>query len=875
MKCFKCKNEYFGWEVLLKHFRLAHNLGINDTIQCYEGLCFSFFQNMKSFRRHLIKKHPNTWERSSLASVEYLINNNSKLNLSIGLDSNKEIFKTSEPSHKILDNCEQFLRNSINNHSNLSLDLDSNRESVKSSEPSHQILDNISSNIDSLPLVVHHNVADQLDYNYDLTAKMKTLKIGASNFLLKLHAKNNFSRKDVEDIKELLVEHITTPLITTLSSLLDNKNRLENYDYLCKCALDQGENLFSESFRSDYSFYNYLHENELLMPLRQFTIDNSISEIYLNGETVYDEDKTHGILMPLKFQFKSFFEKNDNLLKMFENMENISKSDAYENFINGELWKKKALKYVGKKIAPYFLHADAFEINNALGANANMHNLLNIYYSFPCVENSSKLDQISLAANLKSKDLKQFGTKSCLQPLVFEMIKIEQEGILIKTSEGEICVHFILGLVLGDNSGLNEILDFNVSFSSNYFCRICNEPKSITQYQCTQNNENMRTIESYNRDLEISKPLETGIKTETIFNSIDSFHVTSNFSVDLMHDFHEGIKSYVLCNLIKYCISQKIFSLELLNLRKSCFNYGPIEIEHISKPITTIHLQNNKLKMTARQMMTFVNNFSLIVGDLVPINNEVWDIYLNLLSILDILHSFKIQKSEVQILKYKISHLNSEYVRLFNDTLKPKFHFGLHYPTVIEMSGPPRHFWGMRYEGKHREFTTYTHAITSRKNICLSICKKFQLKFANYLLSKEEPNYNMNLKNKINDFFICEIINASLDIPESYECFSKIVYKGHKYKEGFVLPKYLDRLNVFRIKCIISYKSIVNSCQLFKVVCQLISDIEYDIHYSSYICDPANVENYSILDIDYFDNPPMNLIKIHDGRLMLRIKECS
>lgn len=72
---------------------------------------------------------------------------------------------------------------------------------------------------------------------------------------------------------------------------------------------------------------------------------------------------------------------------------------------------------------------------------------------------------------------------------------------------------------------------------------------------------------------------------------------------------------------------------------------------------------------------------------------------------------------------------NSEYVLLFNDNLKPKFHLLIHYPTVIRYSGPPKHVWYFRYEAKHKEMKLYAHAITTRKNITLSLAKKFQYTF--------------------------------------------------------------------------------------------------------------------------------------------------
>lgn len=58
--------------------------------------------------------------------------------------------------------------------------------------------------------------------------------------------------------------------------------------------------------------------------------------------------KTKGILMPLKHQFKKFFELNNNLnlhLKHYKNLINypVSDENCYTiNFIQGSLWKKNS-----------------------------------------------------------------------------------------------------------------------------------------------------------------------------------------------------------------------------------------------------------------------------------------------------------------------------------------------------------------------------------------------------------------------------------------------------------------------------------------------------------------------------------------------------
>lgn len=41
--------------------------------------------------------------------------------------------------------------------------------------------------------------------------------------------------------------------------------------------------------------------------------------------------------------------------------------------------------------------------------------------------------------------------------------------------------------------------------------------------------------------------------------------------------------------------------------------------------------------MTAREMQTFVNIFSILVGEFVPQNNPVWRFFINFIEIIDLL----------------------------------------------------------------------------------------------------------------------------------------------------------------------------------------------------------------------------------------------
>jgi len=44
---------------------------------------------------------------------------------------------------------------------------------------------------------------------------------------------------------------------------------------------------------------------------------------------------------------------------------------------------------------------------------------------------------------------------------------------------------------------------------------------------------------------------------------------------------------------------------------------------NISPAITLLHLQNNHIKMSAREVMTFIHFFPLMIWDLIPENDEV------------------------------------------------------------------------------------------------------------------------------------------------------------------------------------------------------------------------------------------------------------
>lgn len=215
-------------------------------------------------------------------------------------------------------------------------------------------------------------------------------------------------------------------------------------------------------------------------------------------------------------------------------------------------------------------------------------------------------------------------------------------------------------MIIGDNLGLNSICGFSKSFSSNYFCRFCKAHKTLTHTLGEEDETLLRSVDNYVQDIKTNNLSLTGISQNSILNNINSFHVTTNFCVDVMHDIFEGVCHYDMCYIITYYTETvKILSLETLNLKKQHFNYGELEQKNLSSPIEKHHLSKFHLKMSARQMMSSVHFFPLIIGNLIPADDDVWIFFFNFLEIIEIVLSHELSlQSSVLRLKYLINKHN-------------------------------------------------------------------------------------------------------------------------------------------------------------------------------------------------------------------------
>lgn len=383
--------------------------------------------------------------------------------------------------------------------------------------------------------------------------------------------------------------------------------------------------------------------------------------------------------------------------------------------------------------------------------------------------------------------------------------------------------------------------------------------------------------ENYTLGLAINDVKLTGIKTYCLFNDLPTFHVTKNYVVDIVHDLFEGVCRYDLCEILLYFISEKkLFSIQAFNYRKQMFNYGETEIGNLSPPLEIGHLLNNKIKMSAREMMTFVHFLPLIIGDKIPIDNKVWKYFITLLNIVDILLMSRFDEPLLNKLHTLIQFHNETYMELFKKPLKPKYHFLNHYVNIIKQSGPPKYLWSFRYESKHREAKTYARNITSRKNITYTLSIKASLKFTTFLnehanglpnQTKFEKSYFFNIENSEYFNFIKNFDCFKPDFANNL-AIKSVTFKGTFYKKGYFLTiKCNDVVDLYEIREIII--SINNHLSVIAIKHEI---LYFSEHYQSYVVGSKN-KFFEILNLKLFTGVPIHLYYISDGTTLIRNKE--
>ncbi|XP_062716918.1 uncharacterized protein LOC134292140 [Aedes albopictus] len=704
-------------------------------------------------------------------------------------------------------------------------------------------------------------------FTHNLHMIINQMENASLNFNLKYLSANTLPRKVVFDIHQDIQNMFLNPLHSIIG-LLESSG----------CITADGKTVFDELFNNmrcnetEYKFIQYLKKNDLYAEPKEFVLSNELRPGIVRNEQQMSNDPITAILMPLKFQLRKYLESDGVLDIILQNL-TPSSDGCIRTMIDGNLWKQRTVNCDKKLIVPLNVFFDDFTTGDTVSSHASKTSICGIYYYVPClpVHILTKLSNIHIAGFILSEDRKEFDNSYLFRNLVDILIELEEEGLEIHVRGEKLVVHFMLGFITGDNLGLSGILDLVESARANYYCRLCKRNRTQRENDTVEYVETFRTIKSYEEDLILDDVSLSGIKRDSIFNEIPSFHVTYNVYFDLMHDLWEGVCVYGLGHYFNYFINvKKIFSLDELNFRKNTFVFGNLNSSNIPSDIRDTNISKSKIKMTTSEIKTLVNFLPLIIGMLIPEKDEVWNHFCLLLQICHILMLREIPIEYLDNLKKLIQDHHSQYLTLFNDTLKPKHHNLLHYATSIMQSGAPRHQWAMREEAKHRDSKQYSRATNNKINLCKSLAIKAGFKFASDVFCKNFVVPEIDLRES-------QILNSPLsDEHKQLLCADGIVigdvirYIDKFQKHGMVFSNDMyfyimqhSLMSIFWLE-----KIILDNNDKLVLICCRIQSRQFIDHFQSFEVYKTN-EKQIITNIEKLQMRSVNLHRVNE-KLLLR-----
>ena len=281
-------------------------------------------------------------------------------------------------------------------------------------------------------------------------------------------------------------------------------------------------------------------------------------------------------------------------------------------------------------------------------------------------------------------------------------------------------VKFKVVHIMGDNLGSNGIFGFNDSFKCHVYCRMCSANTEDCRVMLREHVSQLRTEGIYKTHVVQKNPQLTDIKEDCAFDFITDFHITKSRSIDLMHDVLEDVYvNFFRAILYNFIYAKKYFILAALNHRIEIFNYSydtnaPPENDSQSKK------SKSNMKFSAIEMLGLVRYLGVMIGDFVPKNDRYWKLYSLLRQLLNILMSPRMVPQYFIELSELVMKLNGFYIELVGP-FKPKFHFLVHYPSILEYFGACVQFWCMKYESCHRDIKACAVLMASKVNLLKTI----------------------------------------------------------------------------------------------------------------------------------------------------------
>jgi hypothetical protein len=443
------------------------------------------------------------------------------------------------------------------------------------------------------------------------------------------------------------------------------------------------------------------------------------------------------VIISLIAQLKVLLTKHDVYAIIFSE-KHVVLNDDISCYEDGTAYKDSSFFQRHSKALQIHLYLDEFTVVDPLSSKVLKNKLVFVYFTIGNLPLKFRtcLKHIHLVSIFLNLHVKLYGLNFLLKPIVDELKSLEQGVEIILHGKLEV-LYGTLALFTADNLASHEVGGFKKGFArGKRKCRYCLGTHEEIQCFFEDGMFIRRTIASH--DLQTAG-LETnshehfakvyGLNNKSILNELEHFHVVEGLVPDLMHDLHEGILPYVLCLLLHYFITEKIFfTIDQFNHALLNFNYGFSDVKDKPSLVDLKHIKNKRLRQSAAQIALLTFTLPLLIGSLIPCTDERWLCFTTLLEIFRLVLQSSFSQLDISNLTYLIYDFLSAFKTCFpNANIIPKMHHLVHYPRIIRLVGPLVAFWCMRYEAKHAYFKQIFRATRNCINLPVTLSYRHQL----------------------------------------------------------------------------------------------------------------------------------------------------
>ena len=533
------------------------------------------------------------------------------------------------------------------------------------------------------------------------------------------------------------------------------------------------------------------------------------------------------------------------------------------DIIDGNIFRSHAQN---NKCLQLILYFDEFTVTNPLRQRSRKYKLLACYLTLANLKPEHRFQDKSILLILLAKSIivKQHGLETVCEQLVKDLRTLITEGIDIEHTNKTIQFQCRLFCVVGDNLSQHQIGGFLESFTANSPCRFC----TIHRDDLRQNKLAVkRTIARHDEQVRLVRNTPDlastyGVKSGALFRNIGHWHCIGRLPSDIAHDIFEGVATKVLQKVISHCLEHNFVDLQTVNQRLTTFEFKASDKRNKPSKLLPGPRNTVKVKQTFSQTWCLVRLLPIVIGDLVPEDDEAWKVLLQFLHVLEWICSPSLRAGHVLYLDQEISNLHDAMRCVFQNVMTPKEHYLYHYKDQILDFGPLRNIWTFRLESKHQYFLDVVKLNRCHKNICKSLARRHQFHQCvgiQSVFKKHRTIIGAAIVNVHDVPAQFRGVLVRLSNSQQVQSAKSLIVGGTEFRKGLVVTVGFE--NGFPIFQQILTCFIVNDLE-YVGICKM-QTIEFEPHYNAYIVRKGTL--YDVVPVSSFrDFATLAMYKIPD-----------